>query len=71
MSSPAPFMTVYGVYQQNPHLRMTHTQTGLTGETPAILLQAFVHKTDAEDYKAMLLADTPDYPVEVRPIPVY
>jgi len=55
MPSPAPFMTIYGVY----------------GETPAMLLQAFVHKTDAEDYKAMLLADTPDYPVEVRPIPVY
>lgn len=64
-------MTVYGVYQQNPHLRMTHTQTGLTEETSAMLLQAFVHKTDAEDYKALLLANVPDYPVEVRPIPVY
>ena len=71
MPSPAPFMTGYGVYQQNPHLRMLHTQTGLTGETPAVFLQAFVHKTDAENYKAILLADTPDYPVEVRPILVY
>ena len=71
MPPPAPFMTAYRVSQQNPHLRMLHTQTGLTGETPTMFLQAFIHKTDAENYKDMLLADTPDYPVEIRPIPVY